>query len=234
MLGARCVSVSSPANVFLRVQYCDGTDVDDVFGAAASGEIICRFGQSLGNRTDGVGSSKPLDKLVPDVSSIELGEDEAVCLACDDAPWRLLARNRWDEGRVKLQFPVNCKIRFFARASLVACTTLSTISCEAEPLMLKLNIATAGSMSVSFRNVEAVAMAMSASCSVVGSGTTAESPNSNSRPSGMTIRNIDETVLLPGAVPTICKAGRSMSPVACTAPVTSASTAPAASLQVAW
>jgi hypothetical protein len=63
-----------------------------------------------------------------------------------------------------------------ARAMAVADRTLAADSCSALPFVLKESMATTGRSPVSARWVRAEATAMAASCSAVGSGTTAQSP----------------------------------------------------------
>ena len=66
---------------------------------------------------------------------------------------------------------------------------------------------------------------MSASCSVVGSGITAQSPYTRTR-SARHIRNTLETVLTPGLVFTNSSAGRIVCAVVLTAPETMPSASP--------
>ena len=80
----------------------------------------------------------------------------------------------------------------------------------------------------SVRAVSADETAICASSSAVGQGTTTQSANtiSPSCPRSRLwqfTRKLDETMLTPGLVLMICSAGRSMSPVVCTAPETSPS-----------
>ncbi len=61
--------------------------------------------------------------------------------------------------------------------------------------------------------------AMSASCSGVGLGLTAQSPKAQTR-SSMSIRNTEETIAVPGLVLMIWKEGRMVWAVVCAAPET--------------
>ena len=86
------------------------------------------------------------------------------------------------------------------------------------------SIATRGSMP-NCRAVSAEEIAMSASCSVVGSGITAQSPYT-STPSARHIKNTLDTVLTPGRVFTNSRAGRMVCAVVLTAPDTIPSASP--------
>ena len=121
--------------------------------------------------------------------------------------------------------------------SFTALATLSTFSCLAEPFVEKESIATRGSRPSSALPVCAEAIAISASCSLVGSMFTAQSPNTSTPSSPYflsctSIRKQEETVLMPGAPLMICSAGRSTSPVVLIAPATIASASPILSIIV--
>ena len=80
----------------------------------------------------------------------------------------------------------------------------------------------------SIANCAAVAadeMAMSASCSAVGSGITAQSPYTSTR-SARHMRNTLDTTLTPGSVLMISKLGRIVWAVVCAAPLTMPSARP--------
>ena len=66
---------------------------------------------------------------------------------------------------------------------------------------------------------------MSASCSAVGSGFTAQSPYTSTR-SCRAMRNTEETIFAPGLVLMISKEGRMVWAVECTAPETMPSASP--------
>ena len=110
--------------------------------------------------------------------------------------------------------------------------TLSTFSCLAEPLVENDNIATLGSMPAIVRAVSAVETAICANSSAVGFGLTAQSAN-NRNPSsprclaGVNIRKAPDTILQPGLVFNIWKAGRIVSAVVPRAPANSPSASPA-------
>ena len=72
---------------------------------------------------------------------------------------------------------------------------------------------------------------MSANCSVVGSGTTAQSPYTNT-PSARHIKNTLDTVLTPGLVFTNSRAGRMVWAVVLTAPETIPSAIPRCTIMV--
>ena len=74
--------------------------------------------------------------------------------------------------------------------------------------------------------------AISASCSGVGLGFTAQSPNAHSTPS-MTIRKMEETTEEPGAVLMIWKEGLMVCAVVCAAPETMPSARPLCTIMVA-
>ena len=69
------------------------------------------------------------------------------------------------------------------------------------------------------RLLSAEEMAISASCSAVGLGFTAQSPNTATR-SGRHMKNTDDTTDTPGLVLMNCSAGRMVCCVVCTAPDT--------------
>ena len=75
------------------------------------------------------------------------------------------------------------------------------------------------------RAVSAELMAMSASCSGLGSGLTAQSPKTSTR-SARHMRKTLETIEQPGLVLMISKAGRMVCWVVCTAPDTMPSASP--------
>ena len=74
-------------------------------------------------------------------------------------------------------------------------------------------------------------MAMSASCSAVGLGFTAQSPNTSTW-SGRHMKNTLDTRLQPGTVLMICSAGRMVWAVVWTAPETRPSASPSAIIMV--
>ena len=117
-------------------------------------------------------------------------------------------------------------------ANFVASCTLSTNSCFALPFVLKLNIATRGSMPAIARAVSAVEIAISANCLASGFGLTAQSANSRNPFSprclaGVNIRNAPLTIEQPGLVFRIWNAGRMVSAVVPRAPANSPSASPA-------
>ena len=77
----------------LCVHRLAGGDCDhlvDVIHGAAAAEIVDRAGDTLEDRSDGVGVAEPLDELVADVADLEVGEYEDVGVACDLAAGSLL------------------------------------------------------------------------------------------------------------------------------------------------
>ena len=78
----------------------------------------------------------------------------------------------------------------------------------------------------------ALCIAISTSCSAVGSWLTAQSANTITS-SDIHIKNTDDTSEALGLVFTSCKAGRNTSAVVCSAPETSPSTSPSCSISVA-
>lgn len=63
--------------------------VDVIYGAAAA-QVVDRTGDTLEDRSDGVGASKTLNELVCDVADLEVREDEDVGLSGDVAARSLL------------------------------------------------------------------------------------------------------------------------------------------------
>ena len=116
-------------------------------------------------------------------------------------------------------------------ASSTAFWTFSTSGPPAEPFVENERYATRGSLPVRSRYVCAVARPMSTSCSAVGSGITAQSPNaSTSSPDAVGVlrsrmKQLD-AVLTPFCVPSVWKAARSMSPVEAIEPATRPLTRP--------
>ena len=115
-------------------------------------------------------------------------------------------------------------------ASRVASFTFSTSSpVPLDPVEYD-NIATRGEMPNASAD-SALWMAMSASCSAVGLGTTAQSPNTSTW-SGRHMKNTLDTRLQPGTVLMICSAGRMVCAVLWTAPDTRPSASSSASIIV--
>jgi len=110
------------------------------------------------------------------------------------------------------------------RTSSVASRTLSTSAPEPDVPVEYDSIATRGSMP-KIAAVSAQPIAMSASCSAVGSGFTAQSPYTSTR-SGMHIRNELLTTFTPGFVFTNSRLGRIVLAVVLTAPDTMPSASP--------
>ena len=108
--------------------------------------------------------------------------------------------------------------------SSVARRTLSLCGLRTEPKLLKLSIATRGSMPKAAA-VAAELTAMSASCSAVGSGFTAQSAYTSTR-SFMHMRNDELTTLTPGRVLMNSRLGRMVFAVVLTAPDTMPSAMP--------
>ena len=127
--------------------------------------------------------------------------------------------------------PSICKSGANSRAIRVASVTLSINSCLALPLVEKDSIPTRGSIPANERAVSAVEIAICANSSALGHGLTAQSANTNTPFSpnclaGVIIRNAPLTMLTPGRVFSIWKAGRIVSAVVPRAPATSPSASP--------
>ena len=115
-------------------------------------------------------------------------------------------------------------------AILVASITFSTSSPEPLVPVEYDNIATRAGMPNAIAD-SALWMAMSASSGAVGFGTTAQSPNTSTW-SGRHMKKMLDTRLQPGCVLMICRAGRIVCAVLCTAPDTRPSASSSASIIV--
>lgn len=111
-------------------------------------------------------------------------------------------------------------------ASSVARKTFVTRGCSALPFVEKDNIATRGGVPTNFSWLAAVVTAISASCSLVGSGTTAQSANVRHGPPAASITKQLETKLRPGGVPIPYKPARITRAVVERLPATPASASP--------
>ena len=61
----------------------DSNHLVDVVNAAAAAEVVHRTGDTLEDRTNGVSSSKTLNKLVADVSDFEVRCNQDICFTSD-------------------------------------------------------------------------------------------------------------------------------------------------------
>ena len=60
-------------------------EVDYIICAAAPRKVVHGTGQSLENGADGLHATQSLGNLVADISRLEIGEDEHVCMTCNRA-----------------------------------------------------------------------------------------------------------------------------------------------------
>jgi len=124
--------------------------------------------------------------------------------------------------------PSKSKSTFLSVKIALAIVTLSTNSCLALPKVENESKATFGSSPIIALRVIAVLIVMSASCSELGLGTTAQSANkkilSSPRKSETGKIKALETVLNPGITPITCNAALKTSAVLFTAPATIPST----------
>src|SRR5437762_3979743 len=63
--------------------------VDDIFGLAAAGEIVCRPIEPLQNRADRSCASEPLSQFVSNVSRLKIGKDQNIRATADWRGWGL-------------------------------------------------------------------------------------------------------------------------------------------------
>src|SRR5699024_8009298 len=85
--------------------------VDDVRDGRATGQVVDRLVQALQNRSDRQGVRRALHRLVGDVSTVQVGEDEDVGLARHVRFRHLLLANGGDGSGVELQWAVQLQVR---------------------------------------------------------------------------------------------------------------------------
>ena len=90
---------------------CDRYHAHDILGAAASGQIVYRRRDALGQRAVSLCLRQSLYQLVSDVAGIQIREYEYIGMSCHLAARRLGCAHRRNDGRVKLQFSVQLQLR---------------------------------------------------------------------------------------------------------------------------
>ena len=188
--------------------------------------IPCRIGPTAS------APEKRSTSLYPILPACRSGKTNTFALPATGLPGALVLATLSMSAASACNSPSICTSGAISFASFVASATLSTNSCFALPFVLKLNIATRGSMPAIARAVSAVETAISANCLESGFGFTAQSaksrkPFSPSCLAGVNIRNAPLTIEHPGRVFRIWKAGRIVSAVVPRAPANSPSASPA-------
>ena len=102
---------------------------------AAARKIVDRSSNTLEDWTYSGAASETLNKLVADIACLKAWEYEGVAMASDGAALGLAGANTRNDSGIGLEFAINLEI---------ASTTLSTISCLAEPLVENESIPTTG------------------------------------------------------------------------------------------
>ena len=154
----------------------DRDRVDDVAHQGAARQVVDRPVQALQHRPDRDRVGAALHRLVGVVAGVEVGEDEHRRPAGDRAVLELGARRR--RGSTAASYwigPSTSSSGARSRTSAVAARTFSTSAPVPDSPVEYDSIATRGSMPKRAA-VCAEEIAMSASCSAVGSGLTAQSP----------------------------------------------------------
>ena len=88
----------------------DGHGVDDVGDQGAPGQVVDRLAQALEDRPDGDRVGRALHRLVGVVAGVEVGEHEHGGPAGDLAVGQLGAGDRWVDGRVVLDRPLDQEV----------------------------------------------------------------------------------------------------------------------------
>ena len=172
-----------------RLQRRDRDDVRHIFGRAAARKIVRRTGQPLQHRAERLRAAQTLHQLVSDVAGVEVRKDKHIRASRHRRAGGFRVAHVAAQARRRLavlrrrQVPGARAFRM-RRAS----RTFSTRAWLAEPLVENESIATRGSTSSSARAFSAVARAISASSSGLGSGTTAQSAKEQ-RPGGSQIQS---------------------------------------------
>jgi hypothetical protein len=147
----------------------DGDRVDDVVDQGAAGQVVHRLGETLQHGADAHDVGTALHRLVGRVAGVEVREHEYGRATGNRTVGRLAPGDRRDRGSVVLQRPVDRQRRLTSRTSRVASVTFSTSLPDPDVPVLKLIIATRGSMP-NARAETALCTAMSASCCASGWG----------------------------------------------------------------
>ena len=176
-----------------RLQRGNGGHVDNVVRRRSARKIAARPSEPLNDRSDRRRARDSLHQLVRDVPGVERREHENVRAAGHGTPRSLSIPDGRNQRRISLQFSVHNERRCFRSHQIRRRFAPSRPTAPAPlPAVEKDSMATHGSSPTMRRRSAAAAIAMSASCSALGYGTTAQSVNVSTSPASP--RNGDVTM----------------------------------------